>query len=133
MKPWALKGKNLLLKDQIHSFMSCLLLDGCMDDLRFYVLFNSISVISGQWAGDNERLCAMEPHLPLKRSSPQVRLEPGTARSVDQRLTQLATWALLLGTGGGGEKETDRTAFFQTVPIQKSLPPIQSCCMLENR
>ena len=30
-------------------------------DLRFYILFNSISVISGRWAGDNERLCAMEP------------------------------------------------------------------------
>ena len=29
---------------------------GWMDDLRFYVLFNSISVISGQWVGDNERL-----------------------------------------------------------------------------
>ena len=43
-----------------------------MDDLRFYVLFNSISVISGRWAGDNERLCAMEPRLRLKRSSPQA-------------------------------------------------------------
>ena len=34
-----------------------------MDDLRFYVLFNSISVISGRWADDNERLCAMEPRF----------------------------------------------------------------------
>ena len=34
-----------------------------MDDLRFYFLFNSISNISGQWADDDERLCAMEPHL----------------------------------------------------------------------
>ena len=34
--------------------------DGWTDDLRFYVLFNSISVISGQWVDDNERLCAME-------------------------------------------------------------------------
>ena len=25
-----------------------------MDDLRFYVLFNSIAVISGRWADDNE-------------------------------------------------------------------------------
>ena len=31
-----------------------------MDDLRFYVLFNSISVISGRCSDDNERLCAME-------------------------------------------------------------------------
>ena len=33
------------------------------DDLRFYVLFNSISVITGRWADDNKRLCAMEPSL----------------------------------------------------------------------
>ena len=33
---------------------------GWMDDLRFYVLFNSISVISGQWEVDNERMYAME-------------------------------------------------------------------------
>ena len=31
-----------------------------MDDLRFYVLFNNISVISGRWLDDNERLCARE-------------------------------------------------------------------------
>ena len=43
-----------------------------MDDLRFYVLFNSTSVISGCWVGDNERLCAMEPSLQLKRSPPSM-------------------------------------------------------------
>ena len=32
-----------------------------MDDLRIYIFFNSISVISGQWADDNERMRAMEP------------------------------------------------------------------------
>ena len=32
-----------------------------MDDLQFYVLFNSISVKSGKWLRDNEKLCAMEP------------------------------------------------------------------------
>ena len=37
------------------------------DNLRFYVLFNSISVISGRRTGDNERLCAMERRLRLKR------------------------------------------------------------------
>ena len=31
-----------------------------MDDLRFYVLFKSVSVISGRWDVDNERLCAVE-------------------------------------------------------------------------
>ena len=38
-----------------------------MDDLRFYVLFNSISVISGRCIDDNERLCAMELRLRLRR------------------------------------------------------------------
>ena len=39
-----------------------------MDDLRFNVLFiNSISVISGQCSDDNERLCAMELRLRLRR------------------------------------------------------------------
>ena len=38
-----------------------------MDDLRFYVLFNSISVISGRCLDDNERLCAMELRLQLRR------------------------------------------------------------------
>ena len=42
-----------------------------MDDLRLGNLLNSISVISGLWVGDNERLCAMEPCLHLKRFSPQ--------------------------------------------------------------
>ena len=36
-------------------------MDGWMDDLQFYIFFNSISVISGQCKGDNKRLCAMEP------------------------------------------------------------------------
>ena len=36
-------------------------MDGWMDDLYFYILFNSISVISGQWVDGNERLCAVQP------------------------------------------------------------------------
>ena len=40
---------------------------GWMNDLRFYVLFNSTSVISGRWAGDNEMLCVMEPRLRFGR------------------------------------------------------------------
>ena len=58
-----------------------------MDDLTFYILFDSISIISGRWVGNNERLCAMEPHLRLKRSPPQVGLKLGTTRSVSQHLT----------------------------------------------
>ena len=38
-----------------------------MDDLRFYVLFNSISVISERCMDDNEQLRAMELRLRLKR------------------------------------------------------------------
>ena len=42
-----------------------------MDDLRFYVLFNSVSVISGRWEVDNERLCGMELRLHLRRIRPE--------------------------------------------------------------
>ena len=56
-----------------------------MNDLQFYVLVNSILVSSGRWLGNYERLCAMEPRLRLKKSLPQAGLEPGTARSADQR------------------------------------------------
>ena len=49
-------------------------MDEWMDDLRFYVLFNNISVISGRWADDNKRFCAMEPCLRLRR----FRLERGS-------------------------------------------------------
>ena len=45
-----------------------------MDDLRFSVLFNSISVILERWADANERLCAMEPRLRLRK----FRLERGS-------------------------------------------------------
>ena len=41
--------------------------DGWMDDLRFYVLFNSISVISGRCLDEDERLGAMELRLLLRR------------------------------------------------------------------
>ena len=50
------------------------MMDGWMNDLRFYVLFNSIAVISGRWADNNERLSAMEPRLRLRR----FRLERGS-------------------------------------------------------
>ena len=52
----------------------CAQTDGWMDDLRFYILFNSFSVISEQWADDYERLCALEPCLWLGR----VHLEQGS-------------------------------------------------------
>ena len=41
-----------------------------MDDLQFYVVSNSISVISDRWAIDDKRLCATEARLRLKRDQP---------------------------------------------------------------
>ena len=52
----------------------------------FTSFFNNVSVISGRWADDYERLCAMEPPLRLLKSLPQAGLELTTARSVGQRL-----------------------------------------------
>ena len=49
--------------------------------------FGSISVISGQWMGGNERQCEMEPCLGLIRSLPQGGFKPRTAISVGQCLS----------------------------------------------
>ena len=68
----------------IHNFIG---IDGWTDDLSFNVFFNSISVISRPYDGDNEMQCAMESLLWLEKFSPRVELEPRTARSVGQRLT----------------------------------------------
>ena len=48
-----------------------------IDDLRFYVLFNIISVISARLAADNESLGAMEPRLRLKSSPSKAGSNPG--------------------------------------------------------
>ena len=45
-----------------------------IDDLWFYVLLNSISVISGRWEDDNERLCALEPHVWFEIFPPHAEL-----------------------------------------------------------
>ena len=49
-----------------------------MDDLRFYVLFNSFLFISGRSA-DDERLCAMETPFRIDKISPRAGIKPGTA------------------------------------------------------
>ena len=54
--------------------------------------FNSITVISGWWADDTERLCKTEPNLCLRRFLPQAGLKLGTARSVGQCLNPLSYW-----------------------------------------
>ena len=51
-----------------------------------FVSFSKVLVIPGRRADDNERLCAMESRLRLKRSPPLARLETGTAGSLGQRL-----------------------------------------------
>ena len=48
----------------------------------FHVLLYSISVISRQWQADNDRLCAIEPRLPvygLKEFRLQWDSSPGLA------------------------------------------------------
>ena len=50
-----------------------------MYDSRFYVLFNSISVISGQWADDYERLSPMGHPFTVEKISSRAGLEFGTA------------------------------------------------------
>ena len=52
-----------------------------MHNLRFYVLFNSNSVMLGQWEDDNERLCTVESWLGLEGFSPPAGLKHWTARS----------------------------------------------------
>ena len=42
-------------------------MDGWTGDLRFYILLNSISVISGRCLDDNERLCETELCLQFGR------------------------------------------------------------------
>ena len=53
-----------------------------MDDLQLYALFNSISVISGQWVDDNKRLCK---GFMVEKISPQERIKPSEDRTCDSR------------------------------------------------
>ena len=64
---WLKISLSLDLLFQLRQILSLKVsIDGWMDDLRLYVLFNSISVISGRCLDDNERLCAVELRLRLK-------------------------------------------------------------------
>ena len=71
---------SVLVHFKNRALLSFLYIDGWMTS--FYVLFNSISVMSGRYDADEEKLCAMELRLRLKRFPPHAGLEPGTARSV---------------------------------------------------
>ena len=77
-------------------YVSCIkyfgIVNGIVIELRFRFYYwgswitifsKSISVISGRWENDNQKLCSMEPRLRLYRFPPAV-IEPLTARSVGQ-------------------------------------------------
>ena len=49
-----------------------------MDELGFYVPFNSILVISGRRKGEHERLCEMKRRLRSERISRLAGVEPAT-------------------------------------------------------
>ena len=70
-----------------------------MNGLRFYVLFNSISVISGRWKGYNERLCATEPRLWLKGCPPRADIDEQTnaETNVQETVVQSSIVGVLCG------------------------------------
>ena len=77
-------------------------LDEWRDDLRFYALFNSIFVITGQWMGDNESCVQWNPVHNGKDFCLQGGVEPGTAGSAGQHLTYRSRATgipVLIGTG----------------------------------
>ena len=71
--------------------------DGWVDDLRFYVLFNSISVISGRHLDDNERLCAME--LRETHRTDQLSLQRLTCKQLYSHGAATRNWQTFLGDG----------------------------------
>ena len=86
--------------------------DGWMS-LGFYVPYNSISVISGRWKGEHERLCAMKCCLCSGRISSQAGFEPatrwsevGTARKPKLRPTKLPLFSNLTRGSYGNTKRT---------------------------
>ena len=81
----------------------------------FYVPFNSISVISGRWKGEHERLCAMKCRLYSGRISPQAGFEPatrwsevGTARKPKRRPTTLQLFSNLTRGSYGNRQNVPR-------------------------
>ena len=44
----------------------------------FCVPFNSVSVISGEWEGENEKLCGTKCSLASERISPLAEFKPAT-------------------------------------------------------
>ena len=51
-------------------------------DLPFYVLLKQYHSHISRWEGDNERTCAIKPHLQLEKFPPPACCDPGIAESV---------------------------------------------------
>ena len=66
------------------------------DELWFYVHFNCISVISGQWKGKHERPCAMKRRLASERISPSAGFESETPWSDFESAKSSAMLSLLV-------------------------------------
>ena len=110
------------------SYMRSTLKRRWMDDLQFYVLFNSISVISVQWSGDNERQCAMDWWL--RRFPPQVGLKSGTTRSVGQHLTYWATGLQLSKEKNWLLQETINSSMSWSIMVRRKIKlKLAECCL----
>ena len=57
-----------------------------MDELRFYILFKGILVISGQWKGDNEKVWQWNPFTIEKISAEGIDIVTTSLRSAGQPL-----------------------------------------------
>ena len=53
----------------------------------FYVPSNSVSVILGEWEGENEKLCGTKCSLASERISPLAEFKPATLWSLSGALT----------------------------------------------
>ena len=67
-----------------------------MDGLGLYILFNSISFISGQWKCEYERLCAKKGHLELQTILPPAGFDPESPWSEIGSANHLATQILII-------------------------------------
>ena len=92
-------------------------------------IFNSISVISGRWTGDNEKLCATEPRLQLERSPPRAGVETRTAPSIGQGLTYWATGALRHWINWA-DAQTDLAILWSNMPVfSNDVPHFRLACI----
>ena len=126
-----------VLFKQVHTMLCICTLEKCIAisdgwmSSGFYVPFNSISVVSGRWKGEHERLCAMKCRLCSGRISPQAGFEPatrwsevGTARKPNLRPTTLPLFSNLTHGSYGNRQNVPRIKteqyskyIFNTIPV----------------